>query len=1081
MLRSSTSLRPVALLLATLGAAGGCLSTPARPPSGVVSASGSPAAAAPGDTTHLVVAATTDVHGRLRGWDYFADAPDTLRGLSRAATIVDSVRAANPGRVVLVDAGDLLQGNPLAYVAARVDSAPPHPVIAAMNAMRYDAAALGNHEFNYGVPFLTRALEQSQFPFLSANSYRTDGRRAYGGSHVVERGGVRVGIVGATTPGVMVWDRDNVAGRLVLRDIVTEVRREVRAVRRRADVVVVVMHTGLGEPASYDTAATGLPSENVGARVAREVPGIDLIVLGHSHREVADSVINGVTIIQPRNWATSVATATLSLVREAGRWRVARTRGTLVRAAGHAEHPAVVAATQRAHEATVRWVNQSLGTTAVAWRADSARVADVPLLDFMLEVQRAAAGTDLAATAAFDLGASLEPGPITVAHVARLYPYDNTLRAVRITGRQLREFLEYSARYYRTAGTPEAAQSPTDPRVPGYNFDIVAGADYTLDISRPVGSRVTRLQVRGRDVTDADTFTLALNNYRQTGGGGYAMLRDAPVIYDRQEEIRDLLIAEVRRRGVLRPEDFARRNWTLEPAAAGAAAYRAMTAGAFDASGTVRVPTNRLATGRWLRIIATNDFHGAFEPRADNDGVPRGGAPQLASAIARARAECPPPACTAIWLDGGDQFQGTPASNLTHGRSVVELFGRLGLAAAALGNHEFDWGLDTLRARLRQAPYPFLAANVRDTAGRDIPWIPNDTLLRLPGVTVGVIGVATTETPTSTRPTHVASMRFLPAAPIVDAHARALRGRGADVVVVVAHAGGFCQREDANRCHGEIIDLAQQVTERIDAIVSGHTHSPVSAVIRGIPVVQAFSRGAAIGLIDIPLQQGPPASVHVRHVRPDSVPADSSVAVYTAQVLARTREAFGVVVGTIAERMTPGTQSALGNLIADAQRAAGQGDVAVMNRGGVRAPLAAGPATYGALFEVAPFANTLVRVRARGADLRQWLEKVVSGEEPGYFNVSGVRIHYDPDRPAGRRITRLEFTDGRPFSARRIYRIVLSDFLAVGGNGLFVPEHHLGIEDLEVVDVDALAAYVRSQPQPVRPPTDVRLVPVRKP
>jgi 2',3'-cyclic-nucleotide 2'-phosphodiesterase / 3'-nucleotidase / 5'-nucleotidase len=1072
MLRTPTPPRDGALLVAALAFAWGCSSSPVRATPGALA---DPSVAT--DTASLVVAATTDVHGRLRGWDYFADAPDTLRGLSRAATIIDSVRAAHPGRVVLVDAGDLLQGNPLTYVAARVDSSPPHPVIAAMNAMRYDAAALGNHEFNYGVPFLTRALEQSRFPFLSANTYRANGTRAYGGSHVVERGGVRVGIVGATTPGVMVWDRDHVAGRLVLRDIVPEVAREVREVRRRADVVVVVMHTGLGEPASYDTVTTGLPSENVAARVAREVPGIDLVVIGHSHREVADTVINGVTIIQPRNWATSVATASLSLSRRGGRWQVDRTRGVIVRAAGHAEHPAVLAATQQAHAATLRWVNQALGTTPVAWRADSARVADVPLIDFMLEVQRAAAGTQLAATAAFDIGATLGPGPITVAKVARLYPYDNTLRAVRITGRQLRDFLEFSARYYRTAGTPEAAESPTDPRVPGYNFDIIAGADYTIDISRPVGQRVTRLQVNGRDVTDGDSYTLALNNYRQTGGGGYAMLRDAPLIYDRQEEIRDLLIAEVRRRGVLRPEDYSRRNWRLEPPAAAASAYRAMSGSAFDASGTVRGAANRLARGRWLRIISTNDFHGAFEARTDNGGVVRGGAAQLASAIASARAECPAPTCSAVWLDGGDQFQGTPASNMTHGRSVVELFGRLGLSAAALGNHEFDWGLDTLRARMRQAPYAFLAANVRDTLGRDIPWIPNDTLIRLPGVTVGVIGVATVETPTSTRPTNVAAMRFLPAAPIVDAHARALRARGADAVVVVAHAGAFCDRADTNRCNGEIIDLAQQVTERIDAIVSGHTHSPVAAVIRGVPVVQAFSRASAIGVIDLPLHPGEEATVHVRNVRPDSVPADSAVAAYTEQVLAQTREAFGVVVGTIAERMTPGTQSALGNLIADAQRAAGKGDIAVMNRGGVRAPLAAGPATYGALFEVAPFGNALVRVRARGADLRRWLEKFVSGEEPGYFNVSGVRIHYDPARPAGQRITRLQFADGRPFSARRIYRIVLSDFLAVGGNGLFVPDHHLGIEDLKIADVDALALYVRSQPQPVRAPTDVRLVP----
>jgi 2',3'-cyclic-nucleotide 2'-phosphodiesterase/3'-nucleotidase len=176
-----------------------------------------------------------------------------------------------------------------------------------MNAMGYDAVAIGNHEFNYGLPALSRAVAQSRFPFLAANAYTVGGERAFPASRIVARGGVRVAIVGATNPGAMLWDRDNLAGRLHIRDIVPEVAREVRAVRDRADAVVVVMHSGLGERSSYDTVATDVSSENVGARVAREVPGVDLIVIGHSHREIADTVINGVTIVQPRNWATSVA------------------------------------------------------------------------------------------------------------------------------------------------------------------------------------------------------------------------------------------------------------------------------------------------------------------------------------------------------------------------------------------------------------------------------------------------------------------------------------------------------------------------------------------------------------------------------------------------------------------------------------------------------------------------------------------------------------------------------------------------------------------------------------------------------
>src|SRR5215831_2614818 len=157
----------------------------------------------------LVVAATTDVHGYVEGWNYLTGRPDTLRGLARIATIVDSIRRSTGTLPILVDAGDMLQGTPLTYVAARVDTTVRHPVIAAMNAMQYDAAAIGNHEFNYGVRTLDRAIRQAEFPILACNVYGANGQRAYGAWTAEIRRGVKVGIVGATTPGSMVWDRDN--------------------------------------------------------------------------------------------------------------------------------------------------------------------------------------------------------------------------------------------------------------------------------------------------------------------------------------------------------------------------------------------------------------------------------------------------------------------------------------------------------------------------------------------------------------------------------------------------------------------------------------------------------------------------------------------------------------------------------------------------------------------------------------------------------------------------------------------------------------------------------------------------------
>jgi 2',3'-cyclic-nucleotide 2'-phosphodiesterase (5'-nucleotidase family) len=1059
-------MRPRFIVLSLAGA-GACASA-ANPRS---SSSGA------GSAVDLVVAATTDIHGRTRGWNYDRNAPDPAVGLTRAATIVDSLRDAAPGRVVLVDAGDIIQGNALGVVAARV--APPnaaHPVIAAMNVMRYDAAAVGNHEFNYGVPFLERTAGQAHFPLLAANARRPDGRRAFRGWTIVERAGVKVGVVGATTPGSMVWDRDNLRGRVVLGDIVAAVRDAVSEARGAgAQVVVVAMHSGLAEPATYDTAATGLPSDNVAARVAREVPGVDLIAYGHSHKEMPDTTINGVLLMQAKNWVQSVAIAHLRLVRDGSRWRAVSKTSSIVRTAGHAESPAVLAATEAAHRATIAWVTTPIGRTDVAWGADSARVVDTPLLDFVLEVERRAAGSDLAAAAAFSLDASIDSGAITAARMQALYPYDNTLRAIRISGRQLREYVEFSARYYTTDSSGTVS---VDPTVPGYNFDVVAGADYALDLSRPQGERVTKLEVRGRPVVPTDSFTLALTNYRQTGGGGYSMIAGAPVVYDEQQDIRQLLTDEVRRAGTLRPQDYFTRNWRIEPSTVVGALYERMrgsaarAAAAVPASVVPRAP--RPATR--LRIIGTNDFHGALQPRTDSRGVRRGGAAYLATAIRRARAECVAPACESLLVDAGDEFQGTPASNLAFGRPVARIFERLGYVAAALGNHEFDWGQDTLRARMRGVPYAFLGANVRYADGRDVPWIRDDTLVVRGRLKIGIIGLASVLTSRTTATKNVVGLQFLPPGPIVDSLARRLRARGADYVVVLAHDGAFCDRTGAASCKGEIIGIAQSVHEPVDVIVSGHTHSLVNTTIAGVPVVQAYSSGSAMDVIDL----GPDSTAHVvRNVLTDSLPPDAGVARIVKEAVDRVAPLVNRPIATIAaalERIEP--QYPLGNLIADAMRDAGQGDVAVMNNGGIRTDLHAGTVTYGDLFELQPFANMLYRITVGGATLRAYLERLVSRPD-ARVHVSGLTMTYDSAAAPGARLRSVTMANGAPLDTTARYRVILNDFMALGGEALGFTTGVVRTEPLSIIDLDALIAYLRKQPQPVRAPAELRIAPRR--
>ncbi len=1048
----------------------------------------------------LVFAATTDVHGRIRGWDYYANAPDPARSLAGAATIVDSVRAANPGRVFLVDGGDLLQGNPLLFVAAKIAPPPVHPVIAAMNVMRYDAAVLGNHEFNYGVPALRAAISRAAFPFLAANVSDADGIPFVAPYVLVDRGKVRVAIIGATTPGSMLWDRENLkAADLRVSDIVGSVRAAVAAVRKqKASVVVVLLHSGLNEAATYDTIATGLPSENVSARVPREIDGIDLVVYGHSHRELVDSTINGALLVQPRNWAASVAIATLTIEKAKGAWRVVSHRGQSVSVAGHRESPAVLAASAGTHRATVQWVTTPVGRTDAVWRSDSARVVDAPISDFVNEVMRRAAGAELSATAVFSLNAKLDSGAVTQAALSRLYPYDNTLRSVRVSGAQLRAFLEHSSLYYRTLPTDGSVPPGglVNPRVPGFNFDLVTGVDYVIDLRRPPGSRITSLSRNGRAVQDSDSFTMALNSYRQSGGGGYSMLASAPVVFQQEADIRQLLIDEVVRvsanGGRLRTTDYASSNWRLEPAEAVAMAHaeqrregaaEATSAGArppatsesapAEAAG---MPTRAAATGqRRVRVIAMGDLHGAMRARADDRGVRMGGAIALSAAIRRAENECVLP-CQSIVVDAGDLFTGTPASDWDAGRPTVAVANRLHIAAGALGNHEFDFGQDTLRQRRSELRHALLGVNVRDRSGRMPSFVRADTMVTRGGVKIGIVGAAGAHTAGSTKARNIRDLVFLDPAPLLSERVRALRAAGAAVVIGVIHDGARCERERPTVCRGDGLEVAEQLTDRPDVLVLGHSHVNLVTSVRGMPVVEAASSGRGIAVVDLPLD-GAEARGFTRDVFGDSIAgADSVVDAVVNAAVANVRARVERQVAVIAEPLRRrGGQYALGNLIADAARRVANTDFAVWNNGGIRADLEAGPLSFGGVHEVLPFGNVLVRLRMTGREVARYMERALLRGGPD-AHVSGMLVDFDSTAVAGRRVRHVRMANGRLIRPTQIYTMVINDFMFEEPDQTYLTSRSHQI--LSTRDVDLLAQYLRSLPQPVRASEEARIRPV---
>jgi 2',3'-cyclic-nucleotide 2'-phosphodiesterase (5'-nucleotidase family) len=514
------------------------------------------------------------------------------------------------------------------------------------------------------------------------------------------------------------------------------------------------------------------------------------------------------------------------------------------------------------------------------------------------------------------------------------------------------------------------------------------------------------------------------------------------------------------------------------PAAAahdsGRHAVAAGDAGVGEASGSVA------RDGARLRIIATNDLHGALDPARTTRGKPMGGAEAMAASIERAERECSSP-CVTLLVDAGDMFQGTAESNLAHGRPVVELYNALGYAAAAVGNHEFDWGLDTLRKRMSEARFSILGANVRYRNGGDVPWIPDDTIVQRGPYRIGIIGVIGPETYGSTLAANVATLRFAKPAPIVDSLTRALRSRGADVVVVLAHSGAFCKRSGTEACDGDVISLAHALRERVDAIVSGHTHTVVDYTIRGIPVVQAQSSGRAVAVVDLaPDAAGDGASreliaERVYHVQ-SGARASREIEAIVQRADARVAGLVNRPVARLAGSLSrSGDEYPLGNLIADAQRWAGQADAAMVNNGGIRTGLPAGSVTYGELFQVQPFANPLRRMDVSGSTLRAYLEALVRDGDPR-THVSGMVIRYDPAGSAGHRIVSITMSDGAALREDESYTVVLNEYMATGRDGRILERGATRNEQPGPTDLDALVAYLESRPQPVRAPVGQRFI-----
>ena len=562
-----------------------------------------------GTTYRLTVLGTTDTHGNVLNWDYFKDATydDAAHndiGLAKIATLVKLMREERGARNTLVlDAGDTLQGTPLAYYYAKIDpitGGSVHPMAKAMNAIGYDAAALGNHEFNYGIETLRTFESQCDFPLLSANTVDwVTGAPAFA-PHVIKSYKVpgvakplKVGVLGLVTPGVAIWDKANVEGVLRFPGIVEQAKVFVPKLKKAGcDLVIVSCHSGAKPGSSYGDA---LPfPENASRQLAEQVAGVDAVLVGHAHVEIQEELVAStvtpgkkVLITEPSKWGMRLSVMDLDLVHDGKRWALTTAHAHLLNANTAPEDPAVAELVREDHAVVRTYVNSVVGTCTTAMSAATARFEDTAAIDFINHVQADAVKTALAGTpdetlpvlsiaAPFNRDAAIPAGNVTVRDVAGLYIYDNTLLGIRFSGAQVKAYLEYSAAYFETRTTtgpfaPDDVTNAVNPtsglETPDYNYDIMGGLDaslaYQIDIAKPVGQRITDLTYGGQPIDPERQFVIAINNYRQSGGGNFPGVTTAPVLYNAQVEIRQLLIDWTTEQGIIDPATFTTYDWKL--------------------------------------------------------------------------------------------------------------------------------------------------------------------------------------------------------------------------------------------------------------------------------------------------------------------------------------------------------------------------------------------------------------------------------------------------------------------------------------------------------------------------------------
>ncbi|ELY9424120.1 bifunctional 2',3'-cyclic-nucleotide 2'-phosphodiesterase/3'-nucleotidase [Cronobacter dublinensis] len=577
-------------------------------------------------TVDLRILETTDLHSNMMDFDYYKDAPTEKFGLVRTASLINAARqeAVNS---VLVDNGDLIQGSPLGdYMAAKgLKDGDVHPVYKAMNTLDYAVGNLGNHEFNYGLDYLHKALAGANFPYVNANIIDAKTQKPLFTPYLIKETQVKdkdgkphtlkIGYIGIVPPQIMTWDKANLSGKVTVNDITETARKYVPQMRAEgADLVVVVAHSGLSaEP--YKALA-----EN-SVYYLSQVPGVDAILFGHAHAvfpgkdfatikgaDIAQGTLNGVPAVMPGMWGDHLGIVDLVLNNDDGKWKVTQSKAEArpiydaqAKKSLAAEDQNLVKVLKADHDATREFVGQPVGKSADPMYSYLALAQDDPTVQVVNNAQKAyvehfiQGDPDLAqlpvlsAAAPFKVGGrkndpasfvEVEKGQLTLRNAADLYLYPNTLVVVKATGAEVKEWLECSAGQFNQIDVNSAKPQPllNWDGFRTYNFDVIDGVKYQIDVTQPAkydgecqtvnpkAERIKHLTFNGKPIDPNATFLVATNNYRAYGGK-FAGTGDSHIAFASPDENRAVLAAwigaETKRAGEIHPA--ADNNWRLAP------------------------------------------------------------------------------------------------------------------------------------------------------------------------------------------------------------------------------------------------------------------------------------------------------------------------------------------------------------------------------------------------------------------------------------------------------------------------------------------------------------------------------------